>query len=441
MESKLIVIPFSYPFYPKEIIEEQINRSKKLLEKISPTFIDTVFVPEDVEKTRDKLRSLNPDLVIAMVVSWVEAPNFIDTLKDYFGKPLLLWSHTTFQHNGKKQTVGAFVAAGVVKQTLEDFDVPFEFIYGTPDDNNIITETEKFYSVAKTISKLRDSKIGLVGYPALGMYTGTIDHITLKKKFGPEIVHLDQYQIINKTDNLSDDDISNENELLKNKTNFANGIDEKLIIKSAKIYKAMKSLIQENKLDAITVKCQYELSQIYKFTPCVSLSMLGEEIPTSCEGDMLTILSQLILHYLSDSVVTYGDIHEVLEDRILVGACGFSPFSMSERKDCIVCEWGWDAFSGILNSSQLKKGKVTLARFSRDGAGFKLHLALGNSIGRSEWNEIDCPPYPGTDIALDGDPKDFARELVSNHYAIILGDVSDELKLLCKWLKIKYILT
>jgi L-fucose isomerase-like protein len=441
MNEKLVVIPFSYPFYPKEIIGEQINRAKKLLGELSPVFLDAVFVQDDIEKTKNKIRQLNPDLIIAMIVSWVEAPNFIDTMKDYFGKPILLWSHTTFQLNNKKQTVGAFVAAGVIKQTLEDFEVPFEFIYGKPDDKNIVEKTKKFYAAAKAIAKLKDTKIGLVGYPALGMYTGTIDHITLKKKFGPEIIHLDQYQIINKVDNLNDENVKDEKEYLKSRTNFAKGINDELIDKSAKMYHALKSLVNENKLDAITVKCQYELSQIYKFTPCVSLSLLGEEIPTSCEGDMQTILSQVILHYLSGSIVTYGDIHEVLDERILAGACGFSPFSMSDKKDCLVCEWGWEAFSGVLNSSQLKKGKMTLARFSRDGSGFKLHLATGESVGRSDWNEVDCPPYPGTDIILDGSTENFAQELVSNHYAMIFGNVTEELRLFCKWLNIRYILT
>ena len=43
------------PDDPKEIIEEQINRSKQLLKKLSPVFLNTVFVPEDIEKTREKL--------------------------------------------------------------------------------------------------------------------------------------------------------------------------------------------------------------------------------------------------------------------------------------------------------------------------------------------------------------------------------------------------
>ncbi len=102
------------------------------------------------------------------------------------------------------------------------------------------------------------------------------------------------------------------------------------------MYRALKFIIDENALNEVTVKCQYELSLVYEYTPCVVLSLLGNEIPTSCEGDVLTILSQVILHYLTDSVVTYVDIHEILEERVLVCCCRFSPFSLSEKVDCVI---------------------------------------------------------------------------------------------------------
>ena len=107
---------------------------------------------------------------------------------------------------------------------------------------------------------------------------------------------------------------------------------------SSKMYVSLKAIIEENELDAVTVKCQYELSQIYEYTPCVALSLLGDHLPSSCEGDLFTILTQVMMHYLTDSTVTYCDIHEVLEDRILVAACGFAPFSMSEKENCRICK-------------------------------------------------------------------------------------------------------
>ncbi len=77
-------------------------------------------------------------------------------------------------------------------------------------------------------------------------------------------------------------------------------------------YLALKKLVIENNLDALTVKCQYELSREYGVAPCIPLSLIAEDIPTSCEGDVPLIISQLILYYLTGKVTTYGDVHDVL---------------------------------------------------------------------------------------------------------------------------------
>ncbi len=95
----------------------------------------------------------------------------------------------------------------------------------------------------------------------------------------------------------------------------------------------------------------------------------------------------------------------------------------------------------MLNASPLRKGRVTLARVSRDKGGFKLHVAVGESIGKSEWSKVGCPPFPGTDIVMDGNTKDFAKQLISNHYALVYGDVTTKLENFYNLLKIRYIFT
>jgi L-fucose isomerase-like protein len=262
MEGTLLVIPFAYSFYPREIIKEQVELSERLLQGLSPVFTDTVFDRNDSKKVFNMLKVHDPDLVVALLISWIEAPHVIDTLRDYFSKPLVLWSHTTFQREGKKLTLGAFVAGGVVKQTLEDFNVPFVFVYGSTGDTGVLSQIERVYRTAKTVKRLKNTRIGLIGYPALGMYTGTIDPISVKKMLGPEIVHLDQYQLIQKSEAISESHAKRITEKIKDLTGFSSKVSEENIAVSSRMYAALKQLIDENQLDAVTVKCQYELSQI-----------------------------------------------------------------------------------------------------------------------------------------------------------------------------------
>ncbi|MBE3130193.1 MAG: hypothetical protein IMZ54_05685 [Acidobacteria bacterium] len=436
---KLLVLPFSYPYYPREIVDAQVHEAARLLGELEPVLVETVFSRADARRARERLRIENPDLVVAVMVSWIEAPNVFDALRDHLGKPLLVWSHTTIELDGRKQTLGALVAAGVVKQSLADFGAPFEFVIGRPDDGAVRERVEAMLRVAAALNRLRDSRLGLIGYPALGMYTATLDHITARKVFGPEIVHIDQYQVVHRMERIPKEALDGAVENLKAIARIGEEISAADLELSSRMFLALKGIVQENELDAVTVKCQYELSQIFGFTPCVPLSLLGETMPVSCEGDLLTTLTEMLLFLLSGERVSYADIHEILEDRILVGACGFSPFSLSEKEARCISTWGWEAFSGLLNSSSLREGRVTIARISRDGSGFKVHVASGKSVGRSDWNEVGCPRYPGTDIVLDGSTEAFGRELVSNHYALVFADVVKDVELSAKWLGIRFI--
>ncbi len=427
-EGRLLAVPFGYPFYPRALVDEQVERSRAALGALDPQVSETVLTRADALRVRARVRVENPDLVVAVLVSWIEAPILFDALRDWFGRPLLLWGHTTLELEGRKQTIGALVAAGVVKQSLADFGVPFEFVTGRPGTAAVSARAAVMLRAAAADSAMRDARLGLIGYPALGMYTATMDHITCRKVFGPEIVHADQYQVVRRMEQAAPADVEATASALQGRVRAADGVGPSDLQTAARMLLALRAIAGEQEMHALTVKCQYELSQQFGFTPCVPLSVLGEEMPVSCEGDILTTITEMILHYLGGGPVAYADIHEVLDDRILVAACGFAPFALCREEDRSVSRWGWEAFNGISNSSTLRTGTVTLARVSRDGQGFKIHAASGRSVGQSEWNEVGCPRYPGADIVLDGSAARFGEELVSNHYALSYGNVLPELE-------------
>ena len=142
-------------------------------------------------------------------------------------------------------------------------------------------------------------------------------------------------------------------------------------------------------LDAINVKCQPELSQIYGCVACLPLSLIaGESIVAACEGDLPVTVTMLMLHYLSGKVVTYGDMLDIHDDQILLSPCGFAPLSLA-------------AGEGV--DTELREGR-----------------------------------FPALEIKLDGeDIKEFTEALKANHYALVYGDLTHELLELCRMLDIK----
>ncbi|MCX7730861.1 MAG: hypothetical protein N2205_06560, partial [Candidatus Caldatribacterium sp.] len=328
---RVLLVPFGYPDYPIELLHRFLQMSRDMLTGMNLEVgeLSPILVWRDVAPAVEKIRCSDHDALVALLLSWVEAPNVVATLRDFFHQPILLWAHTPFMENGERLTMGALPAAGVIRETLEEMEANFKFVFGLPDDAWVRREVESYARASFAFSRLREAKIGLLGYASMGMYTGTFDHVKVRKELGPEIEHLDQYVLVRKIE-ASDVRTAQEMALqVAKEWNVSEGIESDDLTWVFRVFLALREIVTEGGYDAITVKCQYELSRLYGFAPCVPLSILGDHMTVSCEGDVLLLLSQLVLHYLTGRVTTYGDVHDVVDNGIIVGACGFAPLSLT----------------------------------------------------------------------------------------------------------------
>jgi len=428
---RLACVPFGYPDYPRDDLARMSAASGDALAAMGfdVVRVPPVIVPADVPPALQALRGEEYDAIVAVLISWVEAPLLVSTLRPFRGRPLLLWSHTTYMDGDSRVTLGALPAAGVIRETLEEMGFAFRFVYGMPGEPGLAARILPWARAAATAEAMSHARIGLFGYAAMGMYTGTIDHTQLRSQIGPEIDHLDQYVIVERMEKLTDADV-------KDLVRRSEGWELSLSAGPAdlnrvfRMYAAIKALAQENRYDALTIKCQYELSRIFGLAPCMPLSILGDEMVVSCEGDVPLVASQLILHYLTGEVTSYGDFHNVTDREILLAACGFAPLSYAAGRPIVNKHTA--LYEGLLNSSPYKEGTVTLARLGSKGAGFKMHIAGGKAVPPPKFHEVGCPPYAYTSVELEGDTDAFAQNLFSQHYAIAYGDVRAELRELCR---------
>ncbi|MGA3405600.1 MAG: hypothetical protein ABSD49_07715 [Candidatus Bathyarchaeia archaeon] len=386
------LVPFAYPSYPSEMIDKFVKESESLVRNLGIEVFSTppVKVYEDASRAKEDLRRQPIDFVLALIVSWVEPPHVIAVLKDFFHHPILLWSHTMFKEKGKLQTLGAFPAVGVIRETLEEMGAKFKFIYGMPDEEKVRHAIEKFSRAAYAVSRLGRSKIGLLGYASMGMYTGTFDHVKVRNKLGPEIEQIDQYELIRMLDKASEHDSTQLTRKMRDDWEITTRVTENDLNMTARMYSSLRDMVKKYAWDAVTVKCQYELSKSFGFAPCIPLSMLGADVTCSCEGDVPLIITQLMMHYLTGKTVSYGDVHAIRQDSLLLAACGFAPLNLALNKPKV--DRHTALYEGLLNSSQYKTGRVTLARLASSEHGYKMHIALGEAGAPELFNEVGCPP-------------------------------------------------
>jgi L-fucose isomerase-like protein len=433
---RIVFLPFGYPDYPEQEIERKAQESFSFLNNLDIEVInvDPITTSTDIDRARNVLKHEDYDAIIITLISWVEAPLLIDVIRDYKSIPLVLWSHTTYMDGKSRVTLGALPAAGVIRETLEEMYYKFIFICGMPGDRNIEEKMLPFLQAAKVSQQLSHSRIGLFGYASMGMYTGTIDHTQLRDQIGIEIAQQDQYMIINRYDHISENVVEKLMPMIEY-WNINQNIKDSDLHKVFRMYAAIKELSVEGRYDAITIKCQYELSKIFGLAPCLPLSILGNEMVVSCEGDIPLSVSQLILHYMTGEVTSYGDFHYFTEHEIGLAACGFAPLIYANGKPVI--NKHTSLYDGLLNSSSYKNGDVTIMRLAAKNNGFKMHIAHGTVTETPDFHEVGCPPYAFMMLKLDGDSEFFIQNLYSQHYAIAYGDVTAELIELCKLLNIE----
>ncbi len=111
------------------------------------------------------------------------------------------------------------------------------------------------------------------------------------------------------------------------------------------MYYAVSDIAAEKGATAVTIKCQDECSSVFA-TCCVATSFLGNDldldgrakriVPTSCETDLPTLLSQMLLSRLSGKPAGFGDFRYVKTDGaktiLAVVNCGQHPAYYAGRE-------------------------------------------------------------------------------------------------------------
>lgn len=184
---------------------------------------------------------------------------------------------------------------------------------------------------------------------------------------------------------------------------------------------SLLKLIDDNSLDAVTIKYHYELSKNFGTTPCMPLSILGDKVISSCKEDVLLLATQYLLHLISSQQASFGDIQEIREYRISITTCGFAPFPMCNIGKLSISSYAFAGWKGLLNSTlYLEDRKITLVVIASKGDNYKLHYLTGMTKVMGPFRETGC-----------SDGVEFGKKICSNHYAIVFEDVSNILDDFC----------
>lgn len=144
---------------------------------------------------------------------------------------------------------------------------------GDVKEREVLEKIVTFACCAKVVNRLNGQKYGLLGGRSLGMYSSTVSMQDWQEKFGIDVEHIDQLEIVRRAEEVDEEQVEKAfawltehvGKIQYNGTSFT---PEKLKTQ-IRHYEATKKIIEENQLDFIGVKCHYEMSRHY-CTECLS---------------------------------------------------------------------------------------------------------------------------------------------------------------------------
>ena len=415
----LAVVYHSY----EEGAEEAPNLFSKTRSVLDNLGLDIVPADDSVHDARTateagrKFREEHVDLICLPLATWSSDYTVLDLLEQ-MEVPLITWAFPGVN-------TGSLCGVQQIDCVLKELDKQYKFVYG--DDENAHHEILVYSRAVALKKRLRNARIGLIGYRIQGMTEVTFDEYALKSVFGPRIVHMGIHELKEKAEQIPDDTAKNLLEEIRNNVGRIT-TDESELIYSAKVYLALKQFIQEHGLSGIATECYPKLmGQV-----CLAHSLLSEEgVAAACEGDVNSALAMLMLYELTGSPVHNTDLLAVYEEdnSVLFSHCGSGGFSLAERREDINLGHVRLAHKGVCVLFPSKPGKVTLVNLVGRKDTYRMCVVSGEAVP-SEMVFLGNPVRVRIPIGANEFLETVAREGFGHHWMIGYGDVEDELKYL-----------
>jgi L-fucose isomerase len=317
-----------------------------------------------------------------------------------------------------------------------------------------------FARCAKVASSLNGQKYGMIGGRSLGMYSAVVSMQDWQEKFGVDVDHVDQSEIVRIAETIPEEQVEKAFKWLNENVGQINYDDKRLSPEKLKTqirhYEATRQIIEKNQFDFVGVKCHYEMSRHY-CTQCLGAAFFNdpydwngprETTVFSCEADGDAGLTMQILKLLTGDPVIFMDVRHYDPDYDVMVFCNCGSQSTwyagrsSDPKEnlkkvtmnpCLEIYSGGGAHVNCMTLA----GKATIARLNRTRGRYRMTIIPAEfvELPREKMQET-TPEWPHVFAKLPFDHNIFLDRFDANHCHAVYGDHVEELKMICRMLNV-----
>lgn len=191
----------------------------------------------------------------------------------------------------------SLAAALEISSWLRGRGMKSEILHG--ELSEIIKRIFVLHSNFKAQRSLFGVRIGVMGTPSSWLIASNVDYLLAKRRWGVEYTDIALERIYEYFEQATDEEVGESCANLAGKALACREATPEDMIKAMRLYRAIKRIVEEEKLSAITLSC-FRLIDQTGTTGCLALALLNDEgIIAGCEGDLQSIFTMLAAKVLT----------------------------------------------------------------------------------------------------------------------------------------------
>jgi len=288
-------------------------------------------------------------------------------------------------------------------------------LHGT--DDFILQGISDFTVAAAALGRLQGKRLGVIGKPSGWLIASGVEYGTVKQRWGVEIIDLPLDEVISRFGKISDASVEEESARFVAKATAMREPTLAEMIKAARLYRAVKGMVDDYNLDAFTLNC-FDLIPPTRTTGCLALALLNEEgVPAGCEGDLQTILTMMAVSAVTGQPSFMANPSKILNNathEIILAHCTIAP-SMTHQFEI---RTHFESQSGVAIDGTLEPGDMTIVKCG--GHNMERFFITGAQLLENLHHESMCRTQ--LHLRLDKSLDYFLERSIGNHHVIVSGN-------------------
>ncbi|MGN0732959.1 MAG: hypothetical protein ACI4LC_02155 [Emergencia sp.] len=397
-----------------------------------------VWNTKDAIDVCNEMKAEDVDSVIIIDVTWIT-----DSMKYLFiheiNVPTVFWTvpYTETFSIGCLQHFGSIIKAQ---------GIAYQYVYGLPSEEAVVEKAKNAVVAGHIVKEVSKMRIALAGprqtWRVAGPQDMTNEEWEFSMKFGPTIIHLEMEEFTDRAALISDEEAEKMLAELTTRVGVVK-ISHEAMLYNAKIYMAVKQVVEEFGLNAIAAEC-YPMYGGLMNLPASWIANEGFILDT--EGDISHCMVQYIMNLAAGGgAVALGEVgsYDIVKNYLAIAHEGSTGACMTDDVNKVQVSPSGDieetgAFVGLPVKAM---DEVTVSSMQGSNGVYQMLVSKGRTLDISHDVWVEGGEKLLAHLSFEKRADEFVQGMLDagldHHLLVKEGDYTEIISMVCDYMDIK----